>query len=62
MSRAGARSITLPMRRRGAIALITLWAFATLGIAAAHGAVRTSDQPSLRPAGQFMISLQRDAR
>jgi len=50
------------MRRRGAIALITLWAFATLGIAAAHGAVRTSDQPSLRPAGQFMISLQRDAR
>lgn len=56
MSRAVARSITLPMQRRGAIALITLWGFATLGIAAAHSAVRTSGQPSLRSAGPFMLA------
>jgi len=38
-----------------AIGLMALWGFATLGIAAAHGAARTTRWPSLRSAGPFML-------
>jgi hypothetical protein len=51
-----ARSITFPMSRRMAIALMALWGFCTLGIAAAHGATRTTRWPPLRSAGSFMLA------
>lgn len=43
------------MPRRAAIALIAIWGFSTLGIAAAHAAARTTVWPSLQSAGAFMV-------
>lgn len=43
------------MQRRAAIALVALWGFSTLGIAAAHSATKTTGWPSLRSASAFML-------
>jgi len=43
------------MSRRAAITLVALWAFGTLGTAAAHATERTAQLPPLRSAGSFMV-------
>ncbi|HEX3055968.1 MAG TPA: hypothetical protein VHP82_07505 [Gaiellaceae bacterium] len=43
------------MPRRAAIGLAALWMLATVGIAGAHAAPRTTASPALRTAGPFML-------